>query len=634
MAFAAAMIVACAEKNAELETLKDAPVFDAVTESFGDTKTSLDGNNRVVWTKEDEIAIFQGFSIADEYHVTESSAETGTASFTLASDNSNKNNSDFVSGIEIPSNVAYYPYSETITCVNREPGKYELGVSLPAVQTYAPDSFGSGAFPMATATTSVADHTLRFMNVSGAIKLQLMGDVTVKSIMIQGNNGEKLSGAATVHTYVDGTAPAVIMAETAGAAVTLDCGEGVVLQEGVATSFIIALPPVLFSAGFTLTVTDTEEKVTTVKTDRTNTVLRSSILVMPPFKLGEVPSDPDQDDEIPVSTVKINEAGSHLVFAPGGQFTFTAALTPVDVPAEYLTWTSSDASVATIDPSTGVMTAIGGGTATITAEAGGVKATANLEVLVTTAVPTADYIDEYGINHGKGIAVGETVWAPVNCGYKAPSSTSKGFPYGKLYQWGRKYGQGYNADWDDNGPEIQAGPVSRVTGESLDNANVFYTVSESPYNWLAPEEYTLWNAGTEEEPVKSKYDPCPDGWRVPTITELEYISTMYHIYKDGVSNIILHGLYTYSEDVPQVVFPVSGYRKIDATTSYLYGDYSYRETRNDYGKYWASSVYSYLTVISTYSYGNWQVDAYTRRDHHDLRDVKLAEAYSVRCVQE
>ena len=92
MAFAAAMIVACAEKNAELETLKDAPVFDAVTESFGDTKTSLDGNNRVVWTKEDEIAIFQGFSIADEYHVTESSADTGTASFTLASDNSNKNN--------------------------------------------------------------------------------------------------------------------------------------------------------------------------------------------------------------------------------------------------------------------------------------------------------------------------------------------------------------------------------------------------------------------------------------------------------------------------------------------------------------------------------------------------------------
>lgn len=612
MAFAAAMIVACAEKNAELETLKDAPVFDAVTESFGDTKTSLDGNNRVVWTKEDEIAIFQGFSIADEYHVTESSAATGTASFTLASDNSNKNNSDFVSGIEIPSNVAYYPYSETITCVNREPGKYELGVSLPAVQTYAPDSFGSGAFPMAAATTSVADHTLRFMNVSGAIKLQLMGDVTVKSIMIQGNNGEKLSGAATVHTYVDGTAPAVNMAETAGATVTLDCGEGVVLQEGVATSFIIALPPVLFSAGFTLTVTDTEEKVTTVKTDRTNTVLRSSILVMPPFKLGEVPSDPDQDDEIPVSTVKINEAGLHLVFAPGGQFTFTAAMTPVDVPAEYLTWTSSDASVATIDPSTGVMTAIGGGTATITAEAGGVKATANLEVLVTTAVPTADYIDEYGINHGKGIAIMETVWAPVNCGYHASN-----YPYGKLYQWGRKYGQGYSSEYDVTEPTLSAGPISRKSGESADNANVFYTVSASPYDWLAPQEDDLWNSGSEAVPVKTQYDPCPDGWRVPTYAELDALND-YSMYNStniaGQRGTKLYGRYRQQDDAPSVFLPYAGCRDYD-------GDASNREGR---GCYWSSGPNvtnaNYLYLTSSGSIG--------------MSNYDRVSAYSVRCVQE
>ena len=605
MAFAAAMIVACAEKNAELETLKDAPVFDAVTESFGDTKTSLDGNNRVVWTKEDEIAIFQGFSIADEYHVTESSAETGTASFTLASDNSNKNNSDFVSGIEIPSNVAYYPYSETITCVNREPGKYELGVSLPAVQTYAPDSFGSGAFPMAAATTSVADHTLRFMNVSGAIKLRLMGDVTVKSIMIQGNNGEKLSGAATVHTYVDGTAPAVNMAETAGATVTLDCGEGVVLQEGVATSFIIALPPVLFSAGFTLTVTDTEEKVTTVKTDRTNTVLRSSILVMPPFKLGEVPSDPDQDDEIPVSTVKINEAGSHLVFAPGGQFTFTAAMTPVDVPAEYLTWTSSDASVATIDPSTGVMTAIGGGTATITAEAGGVKATANLEVLVTTAVPTTDYIDEYGINHGKGIAIMETVWAPVNCGYHATN-----YKYGKLYQWGRKYGQGYEGEFGDAIETVLSdGPVSRKTGESAENSNVFYVVEDSPYDWLAPQDDYLWYSGSEAVPVKTQYDPCPEGWRVPTETELYQVSRKY--VHDQQGGCILYGNYRPIDGAPSLFLPYSGYR-----SAYKSSDCY---ARGDGGYYWSS----HSIALNTWHYSSPYITATRRRS-----------ALSVRCVQE
>lgn len=48
-----------------------------------------------------------------------------------------------------------------------------------------------------------------------------------------------------------------------------------------------------------------------------------------------------------------------------------------------------------------------------------------------------DYVDEYGINHGQGIEVGGVIWAPVNCGYKAATADSKGFPYGKLYQWGR-----------------------------------------------------------------------------------------------------------------------------------------------------------------------------------------------------
>lgn len=53
-----------------------------------------------------------------------------------------------------------------------------------------------------------------------------------------------------------------------------------------------------------------------------------------------------------------------------------------------------------------------------------------------------DYINEYGVNHGKGIIIGDIVWAPVNCGYHATD-----YKYGKLYQWGRKYGQGYDGSF-------------------------------------------------------------------------------------------------------------------------------------------------------------------------------------------
>jgi hypothetical protein len=40
------------------------------------------------------------------------------------------------------------------------------------------------------------------------------------------------------------------------------------------------------------------------------------------------------------------------------------------------------------------------------------------------------------------------------------------------------------------------------------------------YDWREPQIDTLWNAGSEIVPVKTANDPCPDGWRMPTRTEL------------------------------------------------------------------------------------------------------------------
>ena len=143
-------------------------------------------------------------------------------------------------------------------------------------------------------------------------------------------------------------------------------------------------------------------------------------------------------------------------------------------------------------------------------------------------VATADYIDEYGVNHGKGTAIGMAIWAPVNCGYHETD-----FKYGKLYQWGRKYGQGYSGDiYDVNGnyvggvsdatvPAIEDGGISAITGQHKSNANVFYTSSsEYNYDWLYPQDSKLWNSGSESNPSKTEYDPCPNGWRVPTYAEL------------------------------------------------------------------------------------------------------------------
>ncbi|SQK75734.1 Bacterial Ig-like domain (group 2) [Tatumella ptyseos] len=66
--------------------------------------------------------------------------------------------------------------------------------------------------------------------------------------------------------------------------------------------------------------------------------------------------------------------------AVGSTTTLAAALTPSNTTDSTVTWSSSDNTIATVDPSTGVVTGVAAGSATITASAGGVTATSAVTV--------------------------------------------------------------------------------------------------------------------------------------------------------------------------------------------------------------------------------------------------------------
>lgn len=183
-----------------------------------------------------------------------------------------------------------------------------------------------------------------------------------------------------------------------------------------------------------------------------------------------------------------------------------------------------------------------------------------------------DYIDEYGINHGQGIEIDGVIWAPVNCGYKAATVDSEGFPYGKLYQWGRKYGQDYETE--PTTEQATASLLSVFMGSMQENSDVFYI------DWAKNTNMHFWNLGTESAPVKTEYDPCPDGWRVPTKKELDDLMDNYTSKSsyNGLSGRWFSGSSEYKDGCPSIFLPFAGYMDVSGVA----------KNRPRYGYYWTS----------------------------------------------
>ena len=482
----------------------------ATIEEVAPTKTCMNADNQVLWSEDDQIVALLKSSVGLKYQVLPTSADKTSATFEKVPEPDNNQSSTD----EWDHNVLYYPYSN-FTRATKSSSYYILTVGLPSVQIYSPGSFGKESFPMTAVSES---NNFSFRNVLGGMKLQLKGTQKIASITLQGMDGEKLSGAATIRAYMSSLAPSITLGSTSSETVTLNCGEdGVQLNENSATDFIIALPPVVFDLGFKVTITDTDNKTYVISTDKSNSIQRSTLLVMP-------------------------------------------------------------------------------------------------EVTVE-AKRKIDYVDEYGINQGKGILIGETIWAPVNCGYHATD-----YKYGKLYQWGRKYGQGYD-EADASVPTIEAGgSITVEQGNSESKSNVFFTsTSDLKYNWLPSAEGLLWNTGSEASPVKTDYDPCPSGWRVPTRDELKILSEYKLSWETNAAG--QNGSW----------FGDSAYAGTEGAQMFLLGsglrnaaDGS-AANRTKFGYYWSSMPYNVNYSIGLFIGSTGNIG---------LTDYRRANALSVRCVQE
>lgn len=511
-----------------------------------------------------------------------------------------------------------YPYSSNTTCDGSS-----ITLAVPHVQEAKADNFADDLFPSIARSTNF---TMAFYPVCAALRFKVSNPDIVK-VTLSGNDNENLAGKANVSMVLGGV-PEVDEILEGQKELTMSAPDGGCFETDKYYYFVFY--PCDFAKGYTLTYYKEASKATYVKTEAYpvgrnkfgGATKKDAGLTFTQIE-DEGGNDGSGSTSVHVQAIYMMTESATL--APGTSYTLDTDYEPYNATNTTWKWSSSDASVAYVDES-GKVTAIGDGDATITATAtdgSGVSASSTINV-IAPAVASVEYKDEYGVNHGYGVAIGDVVWAPVNCGYKAPTVdaqgnvTDKGYPYGKLYQWGRKYGQGYSLEYDLTVPTIVEGLVKASEGNLEANANRFYIVSSSPYDWSLYQNDKLWNSGTEYEPKKTEYDPCPEGWRVPTYKELDALSDNHSKWTsdDGQNGYWFSGDYTYQNGAPQTFFPAAGFR-------YYYGGGGYDRGYNGY--YWCSAPYISDAYCLDFNSGN--VYMYLGYNYR-------AYGYSVRCVQE
>lgn len=134
-----------------------------------------------------------------------------------------------------------------------------------------------------------------------------------------------------------------------------------------------------------------------------------------------------------------------------------------------------------------------------------------------------------------------------------------------FYQWGRPnpmlLPSAWNSTTDHTPGSITKASKASSLATGLSFSSTFYKNSTSPYNWFGTKSYyNLWDASctttgaSDNDTVKTVYDPCPVGWKVPNG---EVFSGFNKIIKSANGKVYLP---RYQNDTVGVEIPLSGFR--------------------------------------------------------------------------
>ena len=293
-------------------------VYYASFEEFGEnSRTYIDENIKLLWHEDDRISLFRT-TLNEQWKFSGKTGDNAGGFEKVPSD-------EWVTGNPITTSYAVYPYLADTRLSNDE----VLQIVLPAVQTYAENSFGRGANTMVAAAESSSSKFLPFRNAGGYLVVKLYGsDVAIKSIELKGNNNEILAGAATAEAQY-GLLPLITMGAEGSTTITLNCGEGVQVgaSSAEATSFWLVVPPVTFEKGFTITITDVNGGIMTKSTSKEQVIVRNEVKSMAAFEPSFEGEGEDPKPEGPANNEIWYTSTDGAVVTPHNSDVFGATIT-------------------------------------------------------------------------------------------------------------------------------------------------------------------------------------------------------------------------------------------------------------------------------------------------------------------
>ena len=203
-------------------------------------------------------------------------------------------------------------------------------------------------------------------------------------------------------------------------------------------------------------------------------------------------------------------------------------------------------------------------------------------------------VSQSDINTVTNPTTGET-WMDRNLGAsQVATSSTDAAAYGDLYQWGRA-ADGHESRTSDNHDGDTDGKPSTYDANG-DWDGKFITTNTSPRDWLDPQNDNLWQG------VNGTNNPCPSGYRLPTIAEWDAERTSW-------SSNDAAGAFG-----SPLKLPMAGDRH------YSNGSLDNEGSR---GFYWSSTVSSTLSMYLVFiSYDAVSLDSYR------------ATGCSVRCIKD